>query len=130
MDLAALKTELTTDPEGLGYTGHDEHDAGLLNAPTRTPDRESIDSGLLVACISPTDFAALTANQKQYLGLFTNAGSVPLTAAVKQNLAGMFDAGSATRQALVAAMKRTGSRAEELGLGQVTTSIVANARRE
>jgi hypothetical protein len=35
IDLAALKTELTTDPAGLGYTGDDRADAKLLNDPTK-----------------------------------------------------------------------------------------------
>jgi len=54
---------------------------------------------------------------------------LPLTVTVKQELGAIFPAGSQTRTNLIALLKRDGSRADELGLGHVTPSHVADARR-
>jgi len=133
MDLAALKTEITTDPAAIGYAaanGDHEAIAKLLNKPQRTIDAGSLSSGVLVSCIDKTEFAALTAADKAYLNLFVTAGDVPMTANVRQALRSLFPAGTETRNRINAATRRAGSRAEELGLGRVTESDVADALRE
>jgi len=131
MDLVALKTELTSDPAGLGYAGKSHEDqAVLINKPQRTIDAETINGGVLVSCLDKTEFAALTAADKAYLNLFVTAGDVPVTANVRQALRALFPAGSETRNRINAATRRNGSRAEELGLGRVTESDVADALRE
>ncbi len=131
MDLVALKTELTEDPAGLGYAGKSHEDqAILINKPQRTINAETINGGVLVSCLDKTEFTALTAADKAYLNLFVTAGDVPVTANVRQALRALFPAGSETRNRINAATRRNGSRAEELGLGRVTESDVANALRE
>jgi hypothetical protein len=75
------------------------------------------------------EFAALPAADKQYVQLVCQAQTMPLTAALKAELGSVFPAGSATRANLLALLKRPGSRAEELGLGFVSPSNVADARR-
>jgi len=131
MDLVALKTELTSDPAGLGYAGKSHEDqAVLINKPQRTIDAETINGGVLVSCLDKTEFAALTAADKAYLNLFVTAGDVPVTANVRQALRALFPAGSETRNRINAATRRNGSRAEELGLGRMTESDVADALRE
>lgn len=130
MDLAALKTEITTDPTAIGYaaaSGDHVAIAKLMNKPGRSIDSESISSGLLVSCLDQTEFTALTAAQKAYLNLFVTAGDVPMTQKSRQALRGMFPVGSETRQAINQAAKRDASRAEELGFGRVTESDVADA---
>lgn len=130
MDLAALKTEITSDPAAIGYAGKTHEDiAGLLNKPQRTIDAETLSSGLLVSCIDRTEFAALSAADKAYLNLFVTAGDVPMSANVRQALRALFPAGSETRTKINQATRRTGSRAEELGFGRVTESDVADALR-
>ncbi len=131
MDLVALKSELTTDPAGLGYAGKSHEDqAILINKPQRTMDAESLSSGLLVSCIDRAEFAVLPAADKQYLNLFVTAGNVPMSQNVRQALRGLFPVGSETRAKINQATRRTGSRSEELGLGRVTESDVADALRE
>lgn len=128
--LQAIKTELTTDPLNRGYASlDDEQAARAFSRPDRTVDREQLPSGVLVSCLDKADFAALAAADRTYLNLFVSASDVPITAAVKQVLAGMFAAGTTTRANIVQAMQRSGSRAIELGLGNVTASDIADAKR-
>ena len=130
MDLQALKTELLAGHPGTGpYSANDETAAGQLNATNRQPNRETLDSGLLVASIVRSELTALAAADKEYLRLVAMAQSLPLTATVKAELGAIFPNGSTTRTNLLALLKRPGSRAEELGLGFVTASNVADARR-
>lgn len=129
MNFAALKTELTTDPLARGYAGMgDEAAAVSLNAPNRTPDRETLDSGLLMSCVVRSEYDALSAADKDYFRQVIAAGSVPITSALRQGIGNVFGAATTTRANIIAALKRVGSRAEELGLGSVTTSDVARAR--
>lgn len=130
MDLIALKTEITTDPVALGYAGKtDEAIADLLNRQNRTPNRDSISGGMIAANVIKSEYAALSAADKAYFNMLIPAVDMPLTTTLKTELAALFPAGSATRTNLAAAVKRTGSRAEELGLGRVTPSDVADAKR-
>lgn len=131
MDLQKLKTELTSDPLNRGYGAmSDEEAAKTFSVLDRTPNRTDLDGGLLVASIVRSEFAALSAGDKQYVQLVCAADSLPLTATLKSELGAIFPAGSATRTNLLALMKRPGNRAEELDLGGIpTTSDVANARR-
>ena len=132
MDLVALKAEITTDPAAIGYAAaNGDHDAiaKLLNRPQRTIDVETLSSGVLVSCIDKTEFTALSAADKAYLNLFVTAGDVPMSANVRQALRSLFPANSETRTKINQATRRTGSRAEELGLGRVTESDVADALR-
>lgn len=133
MDLVALKTEITSDPASMGYAAaNGDHDAiaKLLNKPRRTIDAETINGGVLVSCLDKTEYTALAATDKAYLNLFVTAGDVPVTANVRQALRALFPAGSETRNRINAATRRAGSRAEELGLGRVTESDIADALRE
>lgn len=130
MDLAALKNELTTDPLTRGYSGmSDEGAAESLNASNRQADRDTLDAGLLVASIVRSEYDSLANAAKDYLRLIAMAQSLPLTATLKTELAGIFGVGTQTRTNLIALLKRPGSRAQEMGLGLVTTSNVADARR-
>lgn len=131
MDLVALKSEITNDPLGRGYSGMtDEQIAASLAVHDRQADRESLEAGLLVASIVSSEYIGLSANQKDYVRLIAMASTVPLTASIKTELGAIFPAGSTTRANLIALMKRAGSRADELKLGgNPTPSDVANAKR-
>lgn len=132
MDYAALKTEITTNPAGIGYAGlDDEAIAAKLAVANRQVNREAIDGGLLASAIVRSEYAALSANDKDYVRLLcATATPIPLTASFKTELGAVFGAGTATRTNLVALTKRTGTRAEEINLGgQPTASDVANAKR-
>lgn len=124
--LQTLKTELALP----AYAGKSDEEAEtLLNARVKQVDRESVSGGLIAGVIVRSEFAALTAGDKQYVQLLCTCPSIDMTATLKTELGGVFGAGTATRAAMIAAIKRSGSRAEELGLGGVTTSNVADAKR-
>lgn len=130
--LPALKAEITTDPQAIGYAAViADHVAiaKLLNKKGRSIDRKSLTSGTLVSCLDKTEFTALVAADKAYLNLFVTPSEVPMTIDVRQALRTLFPAGSKTRQNINQATKDDSSRAEELGFGRVTESDVANALR-
>ncbi len=131
MDLNALKAELTAGHPTTGaYSFDDDVAARQLNEPNRSPNRETTDAGTLIAAIVRAEYDALSAANKTYLNaVLSVSGSIPLTATFKANLGGIFAAGTTTRANFLALQNRPGSRAEELGLGNVTASDVANARR-
>lgn len=130
MNLATLKTEVTTDPLARGYsTMSDEQIADSLNTGNRTADRDTLTGGMVMSSIVRSEFAALSAADKQYIQLIVSCGEMPITTTLKTEFGAVFGAGTATRTNLVALLKRTGSRAEELGLGNVTPSNVADAKR-
>jgi hypothetical protein len=133
MDLVSLKNEITTDPAAIGYTAViADHVAvaKLINADKRTIDRSEMTSGELVSCLDKTEFTSLSAPDKAWLNLFVTAQNVPMTADVRQALRSLFPAQSKTRQNINQATRKLASRADELGLGRVTESDVANALRE
>lgn len=130
MNLQALHDELTNDPINRGYSGMgDEAAAESLNAQDREPNREDVTASQLMGALDEGEYNALPARGKTYWTLLVTAGGTPLTSVVKTSLSALFPAGSNTRANLIALLKRTGSRAEELGLGRVSPSDVANARR-
>ena len=130
LDLQALKTEVSTDPLGNGYSAMDDSQiADSLNAPGRVVDRDSVTGGEIAASSVRTELAALSNAEQTYVRGLWAAGTMPLTANLRSELGGIFPAGSQTRANLVALLRRTGSRAEELGIGRVTASDVANAKR-
>jgi len=132
MDLVALKAEITTDPASIGYAAViADHVAvaKLINGTKRTIDRADLASCVLVSCLDKTEFAALSAADKQYLNLFITAQSVPMAPDVRQALRSLFPVGSKTRTNINQATRQESSRAAELEFGQVTESHVADALR-
>lgn len=130
MNLVALAAELTTDPLARGYSAmSDEQAANSLNAQNRLPDKTELAAGDIVAALVRAEYDALSAAGKAFLGVVLSAPSIPITAIFRTNMAALFAAGTGTRANLVATLQRSGSRADELLLGFVTPSDVADARR-
>jgi hypothetical protein len=131
MDLVALKSELTTDPAGLGYAGKSHEDqAILINKPQRTVNREQFSGADLASCLDPVEFAALTAVQRTWLQMLTTAnGMLTLYASLRQDIRAVLATATKSLAKFNQTVNRSGSRAEELGLGTVTTSNVADALR-
>jgi len=130
LDLQALKDELTNDPLSRGYSGMgDVQAAESLNTPDRQPDRDTLSASLLMSSLLESEYDALPARGKKYFDLLVAAGEVQVNETTKPQIGQLFPSGSTTRTNLQAALKRDGSRAEELGLGRVTPSDVADARR-
>ena len=131
MDLAALKSELLTDPTSRGYAGKlDDACADLLNRLDRQANRETLTAGQILSAVVRAEFDSLGAAAKNYVTLVLGvSGEIPMTTQLRTDLGAIFGAGTATRANLAAIVKRTASRGEELGLGIVSASDVANARR-
>src|SRR5688572_21578162 len=122
----ALKTELTTDPKGLGLVGMtDGVAASTLNqlgaSADTVPQTQPIDSYLVINATTSTDWAALSATERTRYQTLTGAGKVdPSNANVTAAFLAMFPAGSTTRANLQALANRSCSRAEKLwGTGVV-----------
>lgn len=128
--LTILKTEITTDPLARGYAAMDDPAvAASLNKPDRQPNRETLTGGMLAASVVRSEFDALSAAVKTYVQTLIGAGEMPVTQQLRTELAAVFGAATTTRANLLALLKRTGTRAEELDLGSVTPSDVADSRR-
>lgn len=142
INYAVLKTEIQTDPSGIGYapnvaSGNDVAVAAQLNevritAPAFAINRGEVSSRLVVNEFDATEFGALTTNQLQQLSIITQFGTVDLgDASTRQILGAIFPSGGPTRTSLTALSTRSCSRAEFLfGLGvNVSQSDVAKALR-
>lgn len=140
MDYTALKNELQTDPTALGYAASIAAGAfspvvTLLNTVRGTIliDRDLIESYEIINATVPTEWAALSAAEKQRYQTVTGAGKVDCrNANVRATFQAMFGVGTTTRANLTALLTRQGSRAEQLfGAGAfVSAEDIAKALRE
>lgn len=138
--IAALKTEFTTDPTGLGYAaflanGSDQSLADTINLPRASIQvgNENVGAFQLIGAINHTDFAALTALLLAKLQVLLLPGFVDATNANTQAIiTDLVSAASAgTKTAVAALMTRNGSRAEQLfGNNQVVTIQQAAQSRQ
>lgn len=132
MSLDKLRTELTSDPLGIGYAGMTDAQvvASLLAVNRPGAEREVIPSYEILEATVPAEWATLTAQEKQRYQTLISAGQVNLRGAnTRAMLGAMFGAGTTTRANMLAL--QTGpvkSRAEELGLGEVREGDVQIAR--
>jgi hypothetical protein len=125
MDYAALKTELQTDPQTVGYAaplaaGDHVTVAGLLNAvPTAAADGpytvndENIDGGAARAAIPDGELTTITAEEKAKLEWYFGGTTVSNSANVRTFIQGSSLSGT-TKTALQTLTERGGSRAENL----------------
>jgi hypothetical protein len=152
MNLAALKTELTSDPLQIGYAAMgDVAAAESLNALSR-PGRKPLGSRTLLSWGAANSRLAKVADAAAKTGDFAGINSAFRSVAMAADLLlkradTELDLSLATHQQLVGALVAAGvltesdsdelyalaatqiSRAVELGLGVVTPSDVADARR-
>lgn len=124
--MAALTSELQTDPKGLGYDagqGNAYDIAILINTapePIAAGQQEQIYrlkmlSADIMAGIVLSEFAALTQANRDYCAMlfsaqFVNTGD----ASLRTQLASIFGAGTTSRANLIAAAQKNASRAEAL----------------
>lgn len=123
-DLPALKSEIQTDPTGIGYApmvtaGNHQGIADALNLPRATITvRRGVRTGIdVMTGIGLSDFEALVVARQQYiLALVTPVEGVDLSNdVIRANLGTLFPVGSSTRTRLLAvADKNPASRAEQL----------------
>lgn len=129
--LTILKTELTADPLARGYSGMTDLQAATsLNTVYRTVNRPQLTSAELLDALDEAEYDALTTAQKGKLNVLLGMGAMNVEPGkvARGWLLSMFGVGTATRTALVAAVVRTVSRAEELGLPVINAGMVQKAR--
>lgn len=138
MDYVALKNELLTDPQAIGYgapqdtVAYDENAATLINRQTRAGDAVTLTAAELLNCLDWAEYDALGATNKAQISLILQvSGNIPVGTgtAARRAFVAAFAAGTNTRRDFNKATRRTTSRAEELGLGVVTPSDIAMARK-
>jgi len=136
--IAALHTELTTDPVSMGYAtllqkANDQGVADLINSLTSAGAasvfRNDMRSQEFLNCITTTDFAALTQLNTSKLTMVLGPGVLDATNAnLRAAVQALFS--GATLTAMQAIVSRTGSRAEALwGTGTVITAQQVGAAR-
>jgi len=132
--LAALKTEIQTDPASLGY-GAVVHADDCARVATKINTigaggafavlLPSITALAFQTCLDATEFTSLTALNLSQLGMLLSGGSGKLATGVVTIRRGIFTAGTFpnTRTNLGAIIQRQGSRAEVLwGTGTVVSA--------
>lgn len=141
-DYLAIKDELTNDPLTLGLTtlpADDEANANLLNEVREvcSIDREAIPTHEIFLQIDRDEYAALSANDRDWLRGITAGGTVNPKAGgeVREGLLQIFSAQSETRANLLEILTEPASRITQLYKigtlsygGAVTPSDVAQAR--
>jgi len=124
--MAALTTEVTTDPKGLGYAGASGNAATIADLMNLAPEpiaagsQEQIyrfrsDTRDLLACIILSEFATLTQANRDYCTMMFSTPQVNTgDANVRTQMAGIFAGGTTSRTNLIAAAQKNASRAEAL----------------
>ena len=135
MMLAALKTEIQTDPAAVGYgtwatVADDARIQALLCDRTKRPlAAVLVDSWRVVQCFDSTEFASRTALQQAQLATLLSGGQVNLASAGVRSMAlAIFPSAGPTRTALTAlwaSQQQTQSRADETGLGGTVADVTA-----
>lgn len=138
---AALKTELTNDPLGLGYVGKtDEECADLLNevAPdNKNPEkrvlRDTVETWEVVGATNYDEYMSpsFTAAQRSLYGAIISCGRVnPQNGNIRTIFGQLFGVGTTTRAQLNDLQYRGSSRAEKLfGSGAVAKYWDVNRAR-
>jgi len=132
-----LRQELLNDPLVIGYVGMT--DAAVLASLTDVTarplaDRATLSGAEIYNVVVRSEYQVLSAAEKAEIGIIFGLGdNIDITGTSKARgaLAGMFDAGSVTRPALLALIQGlTQSRAVELGIKQssLTVTGIAAAR--
>ena len=120
--IAALTTEINTDPTSLGLVAlkaSGSHagiaDALNLRRATISVFRDNIESWEIAAALVKTDWDALSAGDKQLFAALLAAGRIDATSAsMRTIMTSMFPGGSVTLTNLAGVASRQGSRSEQL----------------
>lgn len=137
VDINALRLELLNDPQGLGYSNFiggtgisSNHLAALINArnPAFRFNTGKVSAADLMAAIDQSEFDTLTSTKARHLQILMSTGDIDISdARIRAQIGSMFGGASQTRQNLIAAGQRDGSRAEQLFGTNVTRTDVSKA---
>lgn len=132
MDIQALINEIKTDPLARGYSSMTDAQlfASLMTA-NRTRERTSLSGSQIYNATVPSEFQALTADQKQYVRDIWGLGDsidVRTGTNVRTVYLAIFGAGTTTRTNLANLVNETISRAVEIGCGDLTLAYLTYIR--
>lgn len=135
LNYAQLKTELQTDSLALGYApfisaGNHAALADLLNQVRATIaiDRDTVAAWEVFDAVVPSEWTALSAQEKQRIQTILSMGMVSVRGAnTRSAFLAAFVAGTTTRSNLAALQTRQGSRAEQLFSQSITPADIAQA---
>jgi hypothetical protein len=139
-DLAALKSEVNTDPISMGYVP-DAMDDGvifLINDvdSNQAPEQinrplEEVKTSEVAGVIDATEYDGLTAYDKAWVDQFISRGEDEVLTPHKDKFLAVFGAGSVTRTAALALLPKDATRAEVLfGINTVITNADWVAARD
>lgn len=119
-----IQNERESDPAGLGYTGDNVSDAALMNSLStgRTKVVPFVNSATIYEGIVRSEYAALGATDQKIVDLILGLGegiSTGVGSKTRADLLAIFGPATITRANLIAAVTKTVSRGEELGVGKV-----------
>ena len=129
--MVILKSEITADPLGRGYSGMSNLAvANSLNTVNRPVTKTYVTGSEIYNATSDTEYAALTAEQQASWDRLCGIDQINISSGVaKAREAELFGPGTATRTALVALKAAPQvSRATEIGLPFVYEGNVQEAR--
>ena len=131
-DYQALKTELTTDPLGIGYAGmtNAQAAAALINT-TRQIERDYISNTELYEAVVDSEFTALAGAAQTRVRDLYNLDQIPAKTGSRARavLLALFGAGTQTRTKLANLARIDIRRCDDIGWSQgVTENDVAHAR--
>ena len=139
INLTELKTELTTDPMGLGLsssysTGNDASCAGILNEVREGVNYEKrrnlIPSYEVVGSIVPSEWTSLSADEKERISFIVSAGEInPNSTNVVTAFTTAFTSGSSTRTNILGILNEQTSRAQMLFSQSVSITDVSATRK-
>jgi len=142
-NLQVLKTEITTDPIGMGYvlTANDDATYRItrkLNRPNKNIGGESINRKIrdltileVADVIAQADYAGLNAYNKQWIQMFINRPTDESIRSYRVKLRQLFSPTSPTFLAIKALLPKPASRAEVLfGLNTIITNNDVNKSRQ
>ena len=129
MNYQLLKSEMDTDPLVRGYASMtDQQVADSLNTVDRQVNIETLSGGDIYECLDLAEFAALTPDDRTRVDRVLSLDSVKIQGNAKTELASIFGSITSTRAALLAKIKRSVSRAEEIGVGNVPPYDITSVR--
>lgn len=136
-DLLALRSEVETDPAGVGYAAVSGNQAALVelvnNKTTTQVTRpvDDIDVSQVAAVIDTGEYDALSAYDKEWVKMLIARPANTSLKAFKNKFLEIFPNGTQTRTDAVALQQVDGSRAEVLfGYGTVITALDWHAARQ
>ena len=130
MNYLHLREEIGQDPLGPGYAGMaNAQVAADLNNQYRAREREVIETWEIAEAIVRAELAALSPGDRELILAMLAMGTINLKGAnVRATFAGIFGAGTTTRNNLLALQTETISRAQELGYGVIDADDIRVVR--